>query len=359
MFRQMKFGWHVLAIGGNRKAARHGGIPVKATIFAAYVLSGLIVGVAGFLYAARQNSVGSDTGIGMEFFALTALVVGLGGFVPGRGAVRPVMVGFATLYILDNALINAGLRGDFVQFAMGAIILMTILAVDVKFRKNRHRLLASTYLDPVAFSVDEAKGVEGLMPGEAPAKLKSAEILAAGESRWTGGRAARRRWRPLLRNTRRLSRQARRARPQTEVDCREDRRTPARTRARRAGPHCRLRSRHGSCQGRQERRGRVAHRPDKPKPVQRPGRHDDPHGRRSRHRSGRRHLFQRRDQALRHRELGARPARRPTERTPAELRSEDAQDAHGLRPSRISQRRLSDARRRTSPGREHVDLARC
>ena len=177
MFRQMRFGWRVLAIGGNRKAARHGGIPVKGTIVAAYVLGGLIVGVSGFLYAARQNSVGSDTGIGMEFFALTALVVGLGGFVPGRGAVVPVMLGFATLYILNNALINAGLRGDFVQFAMGAI-LAAILAVDVKFRKNRHRLIASTYLDPVAFAVEPA--VEGFAPGGV-ARLKGAELLAAGE----------------------------------------------------------------------------------------------------------------------------------------------------------------------------------
>jgi len=48
-------------------------------------LAGLIVGLAGFLFAARQNSIAADTGIGMAFFVLTALVVGLGGFVPGRG----------------------------------------------------------------------------------------------------------------------------------------------------------------------------------------------------------------------------------------------------------------------------------
>jgi ribose transport system permease protein len=83
MFRQSRFGWHVLAAGGNRKAARHGGIRVKATIFLAYALAGLIVGLSGLLYATRENAVASDTGVGMEFFALTALVVGLGGFVPG------------------------------------------------------------------------------------------------------------------------------------------------------------------------------------------------------------------------------------------------------------------------------------
>lgn len=180
MFRQTRFGWHVLAVGGNRKAARHGGIRVKSTIFFAYVLAGLIVGLAGFLFAARQNSVGSDTAIGMEFFALTALVVGLGGFVPGRGAVVSVLIGFTTIYLLNNAMVNAGFRGDFVQLSMGAIITL-ILVIDVKFRKNRHRLLASTYLDPVAFDAGRVQGMDGLMPDETAPKLKAAEILVAGQ----------------------------------------------------------------------------------------------------------------------------------------------------------------------------------
>lgn len=180
MFRQTRFGWHILAVGGNRKAARHGGIRVRTTIFFAYVLAGLIVGLAGFLFAARQNSVGSDTGIGMEFFALTALVVGLGGFVPGRGAVVSVLIGFATIYILNNAMVNAGFRGDLVQLSMGAIII-GILAIDVKFRKNRHRLLASTYLDPSAFDTQKVHGMRGLMPGESAPRLKGATILAAGQ----------------------------------------------------------------------------------------------------------------------------------------------------------------------------------
>lgn len=180
MFRQSRFGWHVLAVGGNRKAARHGGIQVRLTIFLAYTLGGLIVGLAGFLFAARQNSIGADTGIGMEFFVLTALVVGLGGFVPGRGAVVSVLIGFATIYILNNALINGGFRGDFVQLGMGAIIIV-ILAIDVRFRKNRHRLLASTYLDPVALDAGAVEGMAGLMPDETARKLAGAEIIAAGQ----------------------------------------------------------------------------------------------------------------------------------------------------------------------------------
>lgn len=180
IYRQSRFGWHMLAVGGNRKAARHGGIQVKRTVFLAYVVAGALVGLAGFLYAARQNSVGSDTGIGLEFFLLTALVLGLGGFTPGRGAVVSVLIGYATIYFLNNAMINAGFRGDFVQFTQGFIIL-AILAVDVRFKKNLHRLVASTYLDPVRRVPDPVQGAEGLMPDQIAPKLAGATILGAGE----------------------------------------------------------------------------------------------------------------------------------------------------------------------------------
>ena len=63
---------------------------------------------------------------------------------------------------------------------MGAIII-AILAIDVKFRKNRHRLLASTYLDPVAFDTAAVEGMRGLMPDETAPKLAAAEILVAGQ----------------------------------------------------------------------------------------------------------------------------------------------------------------------------------
>lgn len=180
MFRQTRFGWHVLAVGGNRKAARHGGISVKLTVFFAYVIAGTIVGLAAFLFAAREDSIGADTGIGMEFFTLTALVVGLGGFVPGRGSVVSVLMGFATVYILGDVLINSGFRGDSTQFVLGLIII-AILGVDVKFRKNRHRLLASTYLDPVVFHTDPMQGMDGLMPGDVAPKLLGAELIAVGK----------------------------------------------------------------------------------------------------------------------------------------------------------------------------------
>jgi ribose transport system permease protein len=179
MFRSTRFGWHVLAVGGNRKAARHGGIRIRATILLTYMLGGALVGLAGFLFAARQNSAGSDTGVGLEFFVLTGLVLGLGGFVPGRGKVGGALLGFATIFILRNALINAGFRGDFVNGAMG-LILISVLAADMKYRKERHRILARAYLDPAAMRIDPVIEMGELAQERGTVKLDGADLLGTG-----------------------------------------------------------------------------------------------------------------------------------------------------------------------------------
>jgi ribose transport system permease protein len=46
------------------------------SLFLAYVLSGMLASLAGILYAARQNSAGTDTGVGWEVNALAARAYG-------------------------------------------------------------------------------------------------------------------------------------------------------------------------------------------------------------------------------------------------------------------------------------------
>lgn len=180
MFRHTRFGWHVLAVGGNKKAARHGGVRLRRVIFLSYVLGGTLVGLAGFLYAARENSAGSDTGIGLEFLILTGLVIGLGGFTPGRGNVLGALVGMAVIFLLNNFLLNIGFRGDFTQLVTGAILVL-VLAADAGFRRNRHRLLASSYLNPASLEFSESEKSELFDPARSKPVLAKAELLAAGQ----------------------------------------------------------------------------------------------------------------------------------------------------------------------------------
>ena len=77
----------IMAVGSSRKAARHAGVNVKRALFSAYVISGAVTALAGIFYAARQNSSGTDTGVGWEINALAAVVLGGISLAGGRGTI--------------------------------------------------------------------------------------------------------------------------------------------------------------------------------------------------------------------------------------------------------------------------------
>ena len=60
VLNRTRYGRYVVAVGGNREAARIAGVPVRRIIFSVYVLSGLLAGVAAVLLCApaRQRLAG-------------------------------------------------------------------------------------------------------------------------------------------------------------------------------------------------------------------------------------------------------------------------------------------------------------
>lgn len=135
---RLRPGLHIMATGADRKAARHAGIDTRRTTLMVYVLSGLIAALAGLFYAARQNSAGSDTGLGWEVSALAAVVLGGVSLTGGRGSVGRVLMGSAILFLLMSGLLRMNMPGG----ASSALIGFTLLAavsVRVQWTKRRER----------------------------------------------------------------------------------------------------------------------------------------------------------------------------------------------------------------------------
>lgn len=140
-------GWHLTAIGANRKAARHAGIAVERTIFFTYVLSGVLSAAAALSYAARLGSPAAETGQGIEVFALAAVVLGgvsLGG---GRGTIGRALIGATIVMLLLNGLVQFGVPQPITAVAFGLILLLAV-GGDVKWLKNRTSVLDKIYVVP-------------------------------------------------------------------------------------------------------------------------------------------------------------------------------------------------------------------
>ncbi|GAB2176537.1 SMP-30/gluconolactonase/LRE family protein [Dongia sp. agr-C8] len=154
-----RLGWHVMAVGGSRRSAHNVGISVKRTVCFTYVLSGALAGLAAFLYAARLGNGGSYPGAGMEIFALTAVIVGGTSLGGGRGSVAKALMGSIIVLMINLGVVQMGLQSGAGQLVLGLILLLAI-AIDVRFIRNREKILSRLYMSPTYFRLPEAPDAE-------------------------------------------------------------------------------------------------------------------------------------------------------------------------------------------------------
>jgi len=178
---RMRPGWRLSAVGGARRSAYNAGINVRATVCSAYMWSSTLCALAGFLFAARLGSTGSDTGVGMEVAGLTAVVLGGNSLGGGRGSVAKAMLGALLVLILTNGLINLGVSGPITSTVLGAVLVAAVF-VDMRWLKNRHKWLSKVYVSPTYVALPPPPKTSD--PGSPYAlndKLRSVEIIGLGE----------------------------------------------------------------------------------------------------------------------------------------------------------------------------------
>jgi ribose transport system permease protein len=125
------FGQTLVAVGGNPRTAELSGVRVGHAKTVAFVLSGLAAAVAAILIGG-YSGVSFQAGAGLEFGAITAVVLGgvaLGG---GRGSVAGAMLGALTLETLFTLMNFYGVSGALKSTVQGAIILLAVAVSSVR-----------------------------------------------------------------------------------------------------------------------------------------------------------------------------------------------------------------------------------
>ncbi|WP_417417699.1 ABC transporter permease [Hoeflea sp.] len=140
-------GWRMMAIGGSRRSAHNIGLSVRGTICAAYTISGMLCGLAGVLYASRLSGAGTDTGMGLEIAALTAAVLGGNSLGGGRGSIIKALIGALVVLLMTNGVLRLGLNSGSGPMVLGLTLIFAVF-VDVKWLKNRDKLLSKVYVSP-------------------------------------------------------------------------------------------------------------------------------------------------------------------------------------------------------------------
>jgi len=136
IYSKTKFGWNVMAIGGNEEASRLAGIKTKSLRVAVYGICGFFVAIATMVMIAKANTTSSSFGPGTEFTCLTAAIIGGISFMGGEGNMFGLVTGVFMLAVLGNGMQLAG-WGTYAQYIVKGMILLGAVTFDEYQKMSR------------------------------------------------------------------------------------------------------------------------------------------------------------------------------------------------------------------------------
>jgi rhamnose transport system permease protein len=139
--RYSRTGRNLYAAGGNPEAATYSGLDSGRMQFLAYVASGAIAGICGYLWVARFAVAYTDIALGFELQVIAACLIGGVAIAGGSGSAFGVVIGCLFLGIIRSSLPLVGISAFWQLFINGVVILVAVLL------SARQRTQARTILE--------------------------------------------------------------------------------------------------------------------------------------------------------------------------------------------------------------------
>lgn len=141
MLKWTRFGRNLYAVGGNSESALMLGINVRRTQFFAYVLCGLLAGIAGFCYLLHTGAGNASNATGAEMQAIASSIIGGTLLSGGVGSVIGTLFGVMSLKTINNIVVASGLREPYWQsITTGLMLCFFILLQSVILSQRKKKL---------------------------------------------------------------------------------------------------------------------------------------------------------------------------------------------------------------------------
>lgn len=135
------YGRYLMAVGRNEQATRFSGVNTRRVVISAYILMGLLAGIAGILLAFYTNSISpSNHGNFFELYGIAAAVLGGCSLRGGEGSILGIVIGTALLQVLQNLVNLLGIPSSLNFAVMGAVVLVGVLADQIVKQRAARRM---------------------------------------------------------------------------------------------------------------------------------------------------------------------------------------------------------------------------
>lgn len=136
LLSRTRFGRYAYAAGGNPEAARLAGVRVNIVRATAFAISGLSAGIAGVILFSEVQTAQWNANQGIEFDAITAVVLGGTSLFGGEGAIWRTVLGAFFLQMIGNGFDLLGTSPQW-QYVIKGLILAAAVSLDAWARRRR------------------------------------------------------------------------------------------------------------------------------------------------------------------------------------------------------------------------------
>ena len=140
MLKWTRFGRNLYAVGGNSESALMLGINVQKTKFFAYLLTGILAGIGGFVYLLHTGAGNASNATQAEMQAIASSIIGGTLLSGGVGSVVGTLFGVMSLKTINSIVVASGLREPYWQsITIGLMLCFFILlqSVILSYRKRK------------------------------------------------------------------------------------------------------------------------------------------------------------------------------------------------------------------------------
>jgi len=124
----------LMAVGSDDRAAYTAGVPVTKVRFIAYVITGVLAGIAGLMLTALIGS--ADPNIGPTYTLIAIAAVSLGGvsLAGGKGGLIGAAIGAIDIFLLQSLLTAFNVSTYLLQVAYGTILVTAVIMTALQDR---------------------------------------------------------------------------------------------------------------------------------------------------------------------------------------------------------------------------------
>lgn len=133
--RKTAMGKSIYAIGENPRVAKLSGISYLKTKMMVYIISGVLVGMAGWILAGRLDTGDPKVGVGLELDAIAAVIIGGTNLYGGFGGVEYTIPGVLIIVLARNLMVLYGVSSN-VRLIGVALLLLVFLILQRLFRRK-------------------------------------------------------------------------------------------------------------------------------------------------------------------------------------------------------------------------------